>query len=78
MIANLHRLIEMQAENRWCINRCKDRTIFEKDGIEYVIFWVKNYAVKLLNIDNIKETDWINVEEFQNFYKNTGYCLKTK
>ena len=75
MVENLIRVTEMMGENRWCINRAKDKTIFEKDGQEYYIYWVKEYRVKLINIETDVETEWIPVNDFQKQYRETDYCI---
>ena len=75
MVENMIRVVEMVGENRWCINRSKDRTIFTKDGKEYIIYWVKDFAVKLLNIGTQEESDWINIYDFQKQYKETEYYM---
>ena len=76
MVENMIRVVEMLGENRWCINHSKERTIFNRDENEYIIYWVKDYAVKLLNIDTYEESDWINISDFQERYKETDYCLE--
>lgn len=75
MVGEMLAVIDMLGANRWCINRLKDRTIFKQDDKEYIIFWVESFAVKLYEIDSWKETDWIDIPDFQKWYKETEYCL---
>lgn len=75
MVGEMLAVIDMFGANRWCINRLKDKTIFERDRKEYIIFWVKGFAVKLYDIATWEETDWIGMPDFQKWYKETEYCL---
>ena len=75
MVDNLMSVVDMSGANRWCIKMIKEKTIFEKDGLEYVIYWVKNFAVKLQEIKTLEETEWIQVYDFQKWYKETDYYL---
>lgn len=75
MVGEMLAVIDMFGANRWCINRLKDNTIFSRDGSEYIILRVKDFAVKLCDINTWEETNWISVPDFQKWYKETEYCL---
>ena len=75
MVGEMLAVIDMFGANRYCINRLKDNTIFSRDGNEYIILRVKDFAVKLCNINTWEETSWISVPDFQKWYEETEYYL---